>query len=371
MKLFYYFQELHSNMFQWQRVHIVNELEHHGVEVFTFNPLSFSTTDEANEASLEILKNDRFDLFFTNVGYHKMLYPETVDRIRQMGIPTVCFRCDNLVIPYNDKILAPHFDLVWLTSVETQWMYEKWGCKTIFLPYAANPYAFAFEPSDIIKKVCFVGTPYGSRSRMINNLTNNGILVDAYCKPNPNITIDQKVPLDYQKSSIVQMGRIETLASRLRFPEGRKLIRGSIVNKLSGKIALESNECLFQHYFVTFDKISSLYSQYSLCLSSTSTNHTDALKAPLKVVNLRAFEIPMSGGITLCKYNPELAGYFAEDEEAIYYRTNEEMIDKARYYTTKASEAELKIIKENARKKAESDHTWWNRFSNIFSLLNI
>ena len=160
MNILYYFQEIGTPMFQWQRVHIINELEQHGCNVVTFNPLEYETPEEANVSLIRHLEEHKYDLFFTNVGYYKVLFPDTVERIKKMGIPTLSLRCDNLVIPFNDKVLAPYFDLVWLTAIETKYLYDRWGVKSFFAPYAANPYVFKSNGSgQNIRKVCFIGTP--------------------------------------------------------------------------------------------------------------------------------------------------------------------------------------------------------------------
>lgn len=370
MRIFYYFQDLETNMFEWQRVHIIDELRRHGIEVDTFNPLYYHTPDEANERALNLVSNERYDLFFTNVCYYKMLFVDTIEQIKRMGIPTLCLRCDNLIIPYNDKVLAPHFDLVWLTSIETQHLYDKWGVKSFFAPYAANPYTFVYNKCDVVKRPCFVGTPYGSRSIMINTLTSHDVDVDAYCMRNPNIIIAENKNSKIV-SHIITPSRIETYISDFKFKEGRKVLLGSVMNRLTGDTRLEENRHLHKHYFVQPSEISALYSKYALCMSSTSTNHTDALKNPLKIVNLRAFEVPMSGGINICKYNSELAGYFEEDKEILFYHTNDELVDKAKHYTQKAKDSEIYSLKMAARKRAENEHTWWNRFSIAFDILGI
>ena len=357
-------------MFQWQRVHIVDELERHGCSITTFNPLEYTKSEEANEALLAHLNERTYDLFFTNVGYYKALFPETVEQIKKLGLPTLCLRCDNLVIPFNDKVLAPHFDLVWLTAIETKYLYDRWGVKSFFAPYAANPFVFKSSGADVSeRKVCFIGTPYGSRSIMINSLSRNGIPVDAYYKKTGIQPVQTTVP--ELKSDLIWPSKASVLLHRLCFLEGRKLMKGTFMNKLKGQQEIDENQNLSSMPSVMPDEQGAIYSKYALCLASTSTNHTDVLKNPLKIVNLRNFEIPMSGGIEICKYNPELAEYFEDGKEIVFYQDNDELVDKARYYIEKASDSELNAIKAAARKKAETEHTWWNRFSKAFDLLGI
>ena len=79
----------------------------------------------------------------------------------------------------------------------------------------------------------------------------------------------------------------------------------------------------------------------------------------------------MSGGIELCKYNEELARYFESGKEIVFYSDNNELVEKARYYTTKAKESEIFAIKAAARKRAEHEHTWWCRFTKAFEVLGL
>lgn len=371
MRILYYFPELDTQMFKWQRIHILDELQAHGVEVDTFNPLIYNSFDEANEALILVASSNKYDMFLTCMCSEKMLYYQTLDKLKSMGLPTVSFRPDNLTIPFNDKNLAPKFDLLWLTSRETQHLYDKWHVKTMFMPYAANPFAFKYSQEKLIRKACFIGTPYGSRSLMIDRLADSGIPVDVYCKPNPDLAKNNVESKTQTKLNIVIQSPREILFSDLKYHEGRKMLLGALLNKVTHSASLIEKDNLRILPYVGFKELTANYSKYTLCLSSTSNRNTDVLRNPVKIINLRAFEIPMSGGITLCKYNPELAEYFEDGKEIIFYHDNQELVDRARYYIERASDDEILRIKHAARKRAENEHTWWNRFSMLFKELGI
>lgn len=369
MKIFYFFQEYDTPMFKWQRTHFIDEMIRHGIHFNTFNPLLFENAEVANKSAVDKLRGGDFDLFMTNCCYHKMLFPETLLEIRKMGIPTLSLRCDNLVIPFEDRVLAPLFDLIWLTAKETQHLYNKWGAKTVFAPYAANPYTFSYIKSEVLKRVSFIGRPYGSRSLMINTLTGAGVPLDLYCGGlSTHISNNDSFKVKYDA---IHPGRVEVLISRMRFREGRKVMLGALVNKLKKGTTVNENQFLTKLPGVDPAEISSYYSKYALSLASTSTSHTDSLPSPLKIVNLRNFEIPMSGGIEICKYNPELAEYFEEGKEILFYRSDEELVEKAKHYTHTASESEIFAIKNAARKRAESEHSWKNRFLLVFNTMGL
>ena len=179
MKILYFFKEQQKLMYQWQRFHIFEELSIHNVDVCVFNPLIYSNSDEANECLVKELKNNRYDLFMTPHN-HEDLYVETLWRVKEVGIPTLLICFDNLIVPFSHKKISKHFDLVWLTSIETKYLFDAWGANSIFMPYAANPYLMKPVFTDEIATVAFVGTPYGSRVNMLNTLLKSNIKVDLF-----------------------------------------------------------------------------------------------------------------------------------------------------------------------------------------------
>lgn len=371
MRIFYYFLERSTPMSQWQKTHFFDELSHHGVEIDVFNPLRYLSFELMERDFFSRIRSSHYDLFFTDQCNERSLPKSILDTVRHLGIPSLTIRFDNLSIPYNDRSLASSFDLVWLTSKETKHLYDKWGANTLFAPYAANPYTFSYtNPNVFFNRVCFIGTPYGSRSIMINNLTSKSIDVDVYyLKKEKDLFYN-----NYQEEILLPLSsnsRLKEYLNRMRFPQGRKILVGSLLNKLLGETSINASKYMHGMPVVKPDEQSSIYSNYILSLASTSTNHTDVLKTPLRIINLRNFEIPMSGGIEICKYNPELAEYFVEDKEILFYSENDELVDKARYYTQKASCSVINSLKLAARKKAENEHTWWHRFSRVFDELGL
>ena len=109
-----------------------------------------------------------------------------------------------------------------------------------------------------------------------------------------------------------------------------------------------------------------LYSNFALSLNISELRDTYILKIPIHKIHLRTFEIPMSGGLEFTNYTDELASYFTEDKEIILYKNHEEMIDKAKYYLNEKRETIIMKMKQAARRRAESEHTWTNRFDKVF-----
>lgn len=367
MNILYFFPEYDTPMFQWQRVHFISELSRHGVFFETFNPLVYSCPEEANEVFVKRIRKGGFDLLLSGVCYESIIFPEVLQSANQQGIPSLLISWDNLSVPIYDKKQARLFDLVWLTCRDTSYLYDRWGTKYIIQPYAANPYYFLYNGGSICWRVCFLGTPYGSRSLMINTLTRSEVDVDLYFGGSKNQQ-EPRIDVNY---NIPHPNYYKILLHRMTYPEGRRIIMGALKNKLFGSQTIQENSTLQHFASVPFSGISSIYSSYAVCLASTSTNHTDSLKNPLKIVNLRSFEIPMSGGLALCKYNPELAEYFDDGKEILFYHSDQELIEKASFYSKKVEESELRRMKMAARMRAENDHTWWNRFTKVFDELRL
>lgn len=371
MRIFYYFGELNTPMYQWQRSNHIDELQRNGHEVITFNPLAYSTMDEANEKALHKLEEaGNVDLFLA-CDDQKVIYPETVKRVSEKGIPSCLICWDNLELPYKQKKIAPLFDVVWLTSWETKYLFEKWGCKNlVFQPYAANPYRYkAYKDLTEINAVGFIGSPYGSRTNTLNELLKNDIncslYSNSYFNKGYNTSIGGKKKIDIEDIAIK--------ASRyLRFPIGRKVLYSTLLNKLKAASSLNStSEFAHLHKSVSDEDMGRLYSQFALSLNISSLRDTYILKNPIPKIHLRTFEIPMSGGLQFTSYNEEIASYFEDGKEIVLYHDKDDMIDKAKYYLDSKHESEVRTMKTAARIRAERDHTWSKRFDNIFKTLGI
>ena len=349
-------------MYQWQQYHFIDELAREHIYIHVFNPGSYKSIVEANEKLISEAKSKPYSLFMTPHN-EELLAPETLAIIKKIGIPTLLICYDNLLVPFYHKNICSLFDLVWLTSIETKYMFDKWGAKTIFLPYAANPALMTNnKETEMVKKIVFIGNPYGSRSNTINSLLNNDQQVTVFCKQNKTA----------KKNVINKKFDLQQLYNYCKFSIGRKVVFSRILQIFMKESMLNTDSPFIEMRGVlSFEDMYATYRKYALCLAGTSARSTGILKNPVNVINLRNFEIPMCGGIEFCKYNKELSQYFEEDKEIIFYRSEEEMIDKAKYYLSDPNEKTVISIKKAARRRAVADHTWTNRFQKVFCDLNI
>lgn len=365
MKILYFFKEDNTNMTQWQRVHIFNELQYHNVDIDVFNPSKYETISKANEFLIKILRyrcND-YDLFMNCCG-SDLLYPETMRILKDISIPKLLICFDNLHAPHMHKNIASFFDLVWLTSSETKFMFQKWGCNTIFLPYAANPYLFQNMYCENIPKIGFIGTPYGTRALKINELLKHCIPCNIYGN---NVTREKYISdFSYIWESL------RSFKELFSFSIGRKVLLGKLISKMKEEVMLcEDSEYLTICDSVSFKEMNKLYSNLSLNLNILELRNTYLLKNPVFKLHLRTFEIPMCAGIQITTFNNELSSYFEEDIEIIFYRELEELVDKCKFYLDERNDRIRGIIRNNSRRRATLEHTWWNRFSVVFQVLGV
>lgn len=171
----------------------------------------------------------------------------------------------------------------------------------------------------------------------------------------------------------VNDSKLKVLATLLRSDVGRKVIAGAAIGKLKGRnsgVNLKS-PVINKVGAVSLEETNRIYAEHDLSLSIAAARNTGNLKHPVMIVHLRNFEIPMSGGVQFCEYFPELAECFEDGKEIIFYHSDDEMIEKAKYYLDPEKEAERKQIRISARKRAEGEHTWYKRFSRAFDYLGL
>jgi len=370
MNILYYFKDYEGFMSKWQYIHIIEELERIGHNITVYNPLGYNSIEESNTKIIPFIKNSKikFDLFL-NCESDIFLYTSSIKSIKELGLPTVLICFDNLHAPHLHQKMAPLFDVVWLTSIETKWMFENWGCKNIiFQSYAANPYNFKPNWSTPIHSVSFIGSPYGSRIDIFNSLTKEGVKCDVYAdKLTGQTKIANKIPTP------VKISVYEEVRRALSFNIGRKVLISALLNRtvLKNKSILNLNSNLDIHPSVSFEDMQSIYSNSALSLNITYLRYTYLLAKPLHKIHLRTFEIPMCGGLEIAPYTDEIAGYFEDGKEIVLYKSEEEFISKAKFFLNQKNDDLCLQMKKAARKRAESEHTWTNRFDNIFDNLQL
>jgi len=83
----------------------------------------------------------------------------------------------------------------------------------------------------------------------------------------------------------------------------------------------------------------------------------------------RDFEVPMSGGLYLTEYNPELERRYDLGREIVTYVDVDDLAQKIRHLLSNPKEAEE--IRKRGFSRARSEHSWEMRFEKIFRLMGL
>jgi spore maturation protein CgeB len=83
----------------------------------------------------------------------------------------------------------------------------------------------------------------------------------------------------------------------------------------------------------------------------------------------RDFEIPMSGGLYLTEYHPELDKFYDLDSEIVTYKDFDDLVERIRFLLSSPERADE--IRRKGFERARRDHSWEMRFEKIFQLLGL
>jgi spore maturation protein CgeB len=110
-----------------------------------------------------------------------------------------------------------------------------------------------------------------------------------------------------------------------------------------------------------------MFSQSRLSLGFAPAGASHLAAERLTHLRLREFEAPMSGALYLTEDQPELAEYFEPGREVLTYTSPDDLLDKARFYLARQEDSER--IRHNGWLRARREHTWQQRFKELFDVL--
>jgi spore maturation protein CgeB len=83
----------------------------------------------------------------------------------------------------------------------------------------------------------------------------------------------------------------------------------------------------------------------------------------------RDFEIPMSRGLYLTEYHPELERAYDLQHEIVTYSGFDDLLAKIRYLLAHPEKAEE--IRDKGYQRARQEHSWERRFEKLFNLMGL
>lgn len=280
------------------------------------------------------------DLFFSYF-YSADVTPETIRKIRAMGMVTVNWYCNGSYQFHLVADIAPAYDYCLVPEKFRLDDYRRIGATPLYNQEAANPNIYKPYPLPVEFDVTFVGQKYGDRPAYIRYLLDQGI--------------DVRVWGPHWQDSVSGMPLWRLVGSRVkRFLFGHEpLFAPRVPAERCGPPL--SDEDLVQMYS---------RSKINLGFSSVADTTTG-----IKQVRLRDFEVPMSGGFYMVEYMQELEEFFEIGKEIVCYQGRKDLAEKIKYYLM--HDAEREHIRQAGLERARRDHTWHKRFQDSFARMGL
>jgi spore maturation protein CgeB len=334
-----------------------------------------------NEALLRTFRAaGPIDLFF-GYFYSSVVYPETIDLIRQSGVPTVNFSCNNVHQFELVRDIAAHFDLCVVPEQAAQSDFLAVGARPVRIQLAANPRVYRPYPEPRVYDVTFVGQRYADRADFVQHLHANGVAVRAWgagWQP-------------YKRLDVASAKAALALVEDERFDGVRRLVRnrlarawhralplaahthdrGSLADGQAdqGVTGVAVDTSAFGGPRLLQADLIKMFSRSRVSLGFATAGDSHLAHKRLTHLRLREFEAPMSGALYLTEEQPELAEYFEPGTEVLTYTERGDLLDKTRYYLAHAEQAEQ--IRHAALRRARHEHTWQHRFADLFAALGL
>jgi len=222
---------------------------------------------------------------------------------RKIDIPIVIFAVNAIMRPYVAKMSV--FAKIWYVEKYAKGLMEQYQRDNlIYLGMAANPDQLYPNKIEKVYDLGFIGRHYGERAYWLDRIS-------KFCAKN---NLKFKFPLSH----------------------GEKM-------------------------FLSQNQINNAY-------NSTKINLSFAPKEPVgRIVNLRTYEICMSGNFQLMQYTPCVEEIFELDKEIVCWKNKDDLFEKILYYLENEDERE-KIAKKGY-KRAIENYTWTKRFEKVSSIL--
>jgi len=302
------------------------------------------------------------DLFYGYL-YSSVAYPETIRLIRQSGVPTVNFSCNNVHQFDLVRNIAPCFDVCVVPEQAALADFKAVGAVPTRIQLAANPSVYRPYPEPRIHDVTFVGQRYADRAEFLNYLYWHGVDVRAW---GAGWQARKRLDLAQARAALA-------LIEDERLDGIRRLVRRSLASRpalahVGAAAELVDTSAYGGPRLLQRDLVKSFsQSRLSLGFATAGASHLSATR--LTHLRLREFEAPMSGALYLTEDQPELAEYFEPGKEVLTYVDRQDLLDKTRYYLAHPEEAER--IRRAGFLRARQSHTWQHRFRELFAQLGL
>jgi spore maturation protein CgeB len=302
--------------------------------------------------------------FFLSYFEDNDIFPEIIDQIKNKGILTANFSCNNIHQFYLTQNIASSYDYNLHSEKFASEKFIKIGANPIWFQMAANPKYYHPIQSEKMYDVSFIGGNYAKRSYYAWHLLEHGINVHCF---GPNWLVNKPYPR--LRNYVKEYRRYSDLLNAFfSLTAERRNKYSSRVSLYDFNMRLRTKYKPHLHYPVSDEMMIKLYSQSNISLGFLEVfdNHDSSLITK-QHLHLREFEAPMCGSLYFTNYCQELEEFYEPDKEVIVYRNEYELLDKVKFYLTHPAEAN--IVREAGYKRAINCHTYQKRFYDLLKLM--
>jgi spore maturation protein CgeB len=357
---------------------LINELKRRGHEVVGLPFPKDISVEEALRTLLKKAAEVRPDAILTLNAMGLDNHGHAISVLSELSLPVIIWYLDNHLFtgPYF-KERSPDWAIAFTYERSLEVSLREAGFQHVFyLPLATDPSLARTDPDTPFKslqdKVTYVG---GTFSTAVNDF-HTPEFERIYRSWQPDFGAEK------QKSGRIDLNSQFT-AHRDRFPSVEDFYRFMAyviacetrryrVDRLSGLV--DESLIIFgpdewKDYLpeqvvrppVDYQTETPLiYRNSAVNLSLTTMQQETAL-------NQRYYDVPLCGGFLLGEWQESLAEHFSLEEEAVYFRNDEELQDKVRYYLKHPAERQ-RIIKR-ARERVLHEHLIEHRVTTMLELI--
>jgi hypothetical protein len=303
-------------------------------------------------------------------------------RLARRGIPMVQYHPDMGFLWFRILRFAKYFNLIACAQQMHMHYLQKLGYPVCYLPFAATPFAGVKSPVSF-SGVRYLGSPFANRAGILGRLHKQGIPIEVYGhnwdwfarKPSgPEVTV-QKSGFSLPLPGIKQ--RIDFqyyLFPRLRFEAG--ILVHKAYAQLKHKFFPRAFDVEEFYGHIPPDCIKGRYNRVDFemlvqtALINIGFSHmykSDHPASAMRQMRLRDVEIPMAGGFYMAEYCSDIASCFEDGKHLVFWHNEADLAEKVRFFLSHPEKA--LAIAVAGQQHAMQKHTWANRYSQLFALL--
>jgi len=350
-----------------------------------FTPEELEARSRLTEQIIEEVQNAHREKplhLFLSYFYNSHFDPNGFREIARLGIPTVNFYCNSIYQFSLVSEIARSADFAWHTERDARQLYLKANANPVWVQMAADPNIYHPLKNSVRQpRACFVGQRYCDRDQWLALLLSRNVPVDIYgdgwCSSSSSNGSKENETLTAKSYPARQGFAVGSTASYLQAAwkniRDLGLWKGAYRNVRQYQLRQERSaltRIILPATQGVASDIVETFARYEIVLNFSNVWADGRPGSELvSHVRLRDFEAPMSRTCYVTGYTDEIAELYEIEKEILTYRTAEEFVDKVKYHLAHPVEAEK--VRDAGHKRALRDHTWVQRFKQLFGLIGL